>query len=1181
MKLLDIYDKPIDRKVNPAVVADNMDNEIIHTEIAEYVLSEEIINGLYSVLQTIKGDNQKDKKGIWINGYYGSGKSHFLKYIHYCMDPATQDAAFNHILEEIDKKDTFSAGYLGPTKMEFEQMRRWFQKAAPDNILFNVQTFSDTETKARGTFTNVFYNMFNKSRGLNSSNIRLAVLLEKKLQDAGLFDTFKQKMEEEEGFVWEEFYATLVHTELDTVLRVAHECDPSIDIESMKNVFLHPEAFTINIDQFTADLVKHVTEKGEDYRLVFLVDEVSQFINNHKDVLLDLQDLVEATSSKCRGQVIIACTAQQDMDDVADNVGISSTQRQDEVGKIMGRFETRVSLESTDKSYITKKRILSKGVQGSQAVQKEFVDNRDAILTQFCTNNQRFEGYKNEQEFIDCYPFVPYQFDLISRVFEGFQSRAYVQKEVKDNERSVLKITHVTAKAFANEKVGFYVPFDAFFNNMMSQNLIHKGQNAIKPALNLPYVKDDPFAARVVKVLFMISNLNEDTHQQLGSTVDNLLWLMISNVHDSKAKLRKQIEETLQKLQEENVIRLEKGNYYFYNEDEAELSTIIKNINRDSEFELETFNQKVLNNLVPKTKINYNNTTFLASTCIDEKRVAFVAHPDIEILFTLFAHDDPQHVALTNPSNKLIICLGQETDEHLRKEYIQYCKVMKYTNQDQTASTEVRKQSVRNFTERFNNLMETKLKDGFMDALNRATCISGTDIIDTRYFTGKKDKQRIEAAINYHLERYYSKLSLVDAYPHNESDLYQFALRTRAEDEYTTLRPITTAEKAMEEFINLRGDEQLLSDIMNSFTKAPFGWPETCVLAVLAELNCRELRSFRYNNEPRYPLDEFLRKGLQKTQYANLSIMPMQVINQQVINQLYTDWMTIFNEELSTTLTGEALCKELTDIHIPGQIEDYRERRKQAGNYPFAELFDTMLATLEEWLLLRDPEVLFDKIHTATDALAQLVDQCNSTVKMMEMDRQMSEYQDILAFVKEKKADIESLLGDYSQEWSVLEAFSQSKTPSRELRIASKQKKELEKVLQAALQTMQDSLVEAYTQMYVELAEWAANNDVETNAYISCDTYITRAKQCSSPQLLRTYLAEVNQEKSKLRAAIFELSPAASTPAPTPAPARYKKMRVPAADRPLRSAADIDEYLATLRKEMMGYISDDQVIIIE
>ena len=86
MKFRDLYLKELDRTVNPAVSASDLDEATINVEIGEYVFTPEIINHLYKILSNIR-KNEGSHTGIWINGYYGSGKSHFLKYVNYCLSP--------------------------------------------------------------------------------------------------------------------------------------------------------------------------------------------------------------------------------------------------------------------------------------------------------------------------------------------------------------------------------------------------------------------------------------------------------------------------------------------------------------------------------------------------------------------------------------------------------------------------------------------------------------------------------------------------------------------------------------------------------------------------------------------------------------------------------------------------------------------------------------------------------------------------------------------------------------------------------------------------------------------------------------------------------------------------------------------------------------------------------------
>ena len=121
MKLKDLYNKKINRTVNPAVSATKLDDpDTIQTEIEEYVFTDEIINGLYRILDAIKNNKPYDHVGIWIDGYYGSGKSHFLKYLDYCITPRTRDDALSRLLEAVKSIDPAVFSYP-----EREERKRW------------------------------------------------------------------------------------------------------------------------------------------------------------------------------------------------------------------------------------------------------------------------------------------------------------------------------------------------------------------------------------------------------------------------------------------------------------------------------------------------------------------------------------------------------------------------------------------------------------------------------------------------------------------------------------------------------------------------------------------------------------------------------------------------------------------------------------------------------------------------------------------------------------------------------------------------------------------------------------------------------------------------------------------------------------------------------------------------
>ena len=197
----DLYlNDTLSRPLNPAVSAEDFSVETVKTEINEYVFTDEIINGLYNVLNAIWTQNVSHN-GIWINGFFGSGKSHFLKYLGYCIDPNHREDALARFAAAVRERDplTVQGSKSQVTIDDLNQLSAWIKKATIDVVLFNIGTVHDTNSNEKDVFTQVFWNQFNRFRGYNSFNLALAQNLEKVLDSTGKFDEFKQRLAEE-GF---------------------------------------------------------------------------------------------------------------------------------------------------------------------------------------------------------------------------------------------------------------------------------------------------------------------------------------------------------------------------------------------------------------------------------------------------------------------------------------------------------------------------------------------------------------------------------------------------------------------------------------------------------------------------------------------------------------------------------------------------------------------------------------------------------------------------------------------------------------------------------------------------------------------------------------------------------------------------------------------------------------------
>ncbi len=290
MKLFEIFEKPIERVINSAVVVSNQKKDTVNAEIFEYVFTTDLIEKLYTFLDTVL-NKKVGKTGIWINGYYGSGKSHFIKYAHYCLNGATSQDAFEHYRLNVEKHQQ-DTDLSEVTVSNILQLRKKIEQTQVDNIIFNVEDETDDGSGER--LTRIFLSMLNRFRGYNSGDIPLAILFEKYLDRKGALGEFKKRLKDEYGFNWESEAAEVASYELETILNLAKSLVPELDTESLRVKLSNPETFRITIkDTLIPELKEYLSTKESTYRLVFLVDEVSQYIGTNKELLLNFQNIIE------------------------------------------------------------------------------------------------------------------------------------------------------------------------------------------------------------------------------------------------------------------------------------------------------------------------------------------------------------------------------------------------------------------------------------------------------------------------------------------------------------------------------------------------------------------------------------------------------------------------------------------------------------------------------------------------------------------------------------------------------------------------------------------------------------------------------------------------------------------------------------------------------------------------
>lgn len=1166
MKLQEIYERDIFREINPAVTVSDKKEKTVDAEIKEYVFTDELIEKLFQILNTVL-NKKSGKTGIWINGYYGSGKSHYIKYVHYLLDPQTSDLAFEYLEKAVKSYDATKAGSNDDiTQNNIRLLKKRVDGSSCDNILFNVEDETDDNDQER--LTRIFLNMFNKFRGFNANDIPLALLLEKPLAQQGKLEEFKKEIEKETGFNWDVDAADVAAFQLQDVLDIAKKLYPSFDIVSLHSKLSNPESYKIGINAtLIPELKGFLKDKDKNYRLLFLVDEVSQYIGTNKEVLLNFQNIIERVSDDLNNQVWIACTAQQTLDEVGSGVdGMSDLQ--DEFGKILGRFDTRISLQSNDASYITQRRVLDKNSIGVEYLVKLYQENKDYIENQFKINHDLFKGYRDEEEFVIGYPFIPYQFKLIAHVFEAFQQLKFVIKEVKDNERSVLGITHFTAKKHADDEVGGFLPFDAFFNKQFRTNLTNRGAKAIENAFQLSYVKDNEFAQRVVKVLFMISNLLENQRQTFPSNLENLGVLLMNTMDANKMQIQKDTLKVLEKLQAESIIREEKGSYFFFNEDEMDVQNLIKGQVVGMDDRLKYFDEIFRPIIQINQKFAFGQNDFKMGYAIEGKE--FLRNGDFDLTVLLNDTTPLQQKALDIDKKQLVICLNEwyTDDKTFKTEFDWYCKTNKYFINQAGSSTGERSKTNSNFQSR-NSQLRTKLSDKLRDKTIEARYLSLNQVIESDQVNGATPKDRMKNMIEKHLDGIYKNHKLSQEYARNQAEL-----KRSAADKQIPAELLTPAEQMVNDFISANNNQITVHDLIAKFEKEPFGWRFEAVLDVLVQLVKKKKREFVYKGQPRYPVIDFINKAVSTAERMSCEVVSGEEIDQSILDNVIKAYKEIFNETLPATTDKNVLYENLLDsfekkLKWHNDLEDL-----YYGKYPFGNCFKTGAQQVTSWSQTRNIKKLFSDIIEEQPQAKVLFDQTKGMEDFLR--RAFKEYQEIAAFVREENDNVKMLGDDDLEKVKKINTFLTEEDPRNDFRHIRKAYEEVKKALNAKLRDLKAETIALYEQVFDELEKEAEKKEVEPAAYANREFTLKKLKGIDSLSALKNKFLDVQNFKSQELEKII-----AAVPSTGGVVREAKTYYMNGKASTIETEEELDEYLKQVRSEMLALLNDNKTIILK
>ena len=816
MQIKDIFKKSIDRNIQGVVTIGNETDLQQIQELDEYVCTKEIESTFRIFFKKYRASikTPTEKMGVWVTGFFGSGKSHFLKILGYILE--------NDVIG--DKK---AVDYFGEKINDSIVLADMHQSASVKNkvVLFNIDSKAKSDAKSKSqAIMDIMLRAFNESVGLCGTMPWVAEL-ERELITESVFDKFKEEFKSVSKREWEQGRNHAVLNQVSIAKSLVAVRD--MDIDSAKDYVRYSAAnYAMTTELFAQIINKYIQENKT--RVVFLMDEVGQFIGSNGELMLNLQTVVEDLGKYCHGQAWVVVTSQQELKDMID----SPKYKKNDFSKIQGRFDTRLLLSGSNADEVIKKRILDKKETSKtpiEAIYEQYKNKLNNVIT--FPAKPTWSGYSTASDFVEVYPFVSYQFELLQKVFESIREHGMSEgRHLSQNERSLLSAFQESAKKNANQDMNILVPFDSFYSTI-EQFIDYDIKTVFTNAERRPSLST--FDIRLLQVLFMIKHVKE-----MPSTIDRLATLMVESVEEDKLALKDKISIALGNLESETLIQKNGDEYDFLTNEEQNVNRQIDNTGYSEGDVIRTISSIIFESILDNNKFRYlSRYDFPLNRFVDEDSKGSFNPNNITIkVITQFKEsefkDETSFLTETMRNNSIIINLidGSYVDEIIKASKIETFK----RNNAATMSSsiaEIMDKKVREASERRKRAeidIRLRLKEAVLYASSSRLSIREKDA-----------KDRILEAVEQQVKNLYFKLEYVkDHYDNNAS--IQTVLNRKIEL-FEDLEMDRNKQAYKEILENLKSDKSLhrkttIKHIIDFCKKVPNGWRDSDIRGLIAVL---------------------------------------------------------------------------------------------------------------------------------------------------------------------------------------------------------------------------------------------------------------------------------------------------------------------------------------------------------
>ena len=1196
MQIQQMFERDIDRYINGVISVGEEDT--IAQELEEYVVTRELQRHFDDFFEAYERglDNPARNVGVWIQGYFGSGKSHFLKMLSY-------------LLENRDVNGKSTVSYFDgkfDDAMTYAKIRRAAERVTAETILFNIdekgggyKEGDTSETAVLRSIARVFY----EHLGFYGRDYKLA-RFEKMIDDRGRTAEFRAAYEEIAGTSWlddRESYDMFGEEVAEAANRAA-----GLSVQSVTDWADSTDNVTVDFGELVDDIneyaKKREAECGSQFRLLFMVDEMGQYLNGDVSRMLNLQTLVEQFCDKCGGRVWMVVTSQEAIDEMMTVVSM-------DFSKIQGRFSTRLSLSSSSVDEVIKKRVLEKTQSAKIELAGEYQEKSAILKNLFTFEDSRgdLKGYATETEFVESFPFVGYQFTLMPDVLKEIRKYGYQGKSLSTGERSMLSSYQEAAQAVEAGSQDCLVPFWRFFDTLEKEldHGIKQVFERCRKAAEGDYVIQ-PQDLDVLKTLYLINYISD-----VKPTVGNIAILLIDSMDVDKVALRERVKLSLDRLVRENYVARNGERYSFLTDEEQDVAREIRDVQVDPSQVIESIKSLIFDKIYSARKFRKGANDFPFDRYVDDT-IHGISQGGMKLNVITMANAELSEATdaeldLKSTDQALVVL---DTANDYYDVLYNAAKIAKY----------VKTQNVQQLPETKQRIIASKQKEA---ASNRAEAeaLIAEAVVKARVSVNGRSmqlgaanaRQKIEAVLEELVGSTFTKAGLISSPIENDAQLRDILFGRDQQSLGGMGGANEEAVEALDKYLEARArthQPTSMGDIQRAFQAKPYGWREIDVAAVVAKLVVEQRAMITYGGEQVMPTDPKMKDYLRKQTEIDKATIKKRVAMPAAITSKAKSLLREVDGSIQIPNDEDGLVQAIKDC-LNGRIEHYRSllQSKYRGSIPYPGKDQIEQAVHLASVVLgqqADSEAFLREFNRNEEDILDNVEDLEAVERFFNTN-QMNIFEDACKIVSTMREEGAYVDGDTNVQEALVKvrAIVEMAKPYDRIKDLPGLTQAVKDVYGKLVSVKRDDLLGRLEASLSEIKQYAEDegetarseasrivNSAEMEAVRKRDS-IHGADTCSKLDALSSQTIAwheaclrkidnvVAQAKAKAEAA--KRSAAAQqdgSPAAEPAPVPQPKIKVLSRSavlptKPLRTEEEIDAYLANVKKKLMAELADN------